>query len=423
MKNIFIKFIVFSIYSFCVVSCYASNIVKPVNIYSVRIWPSPESIRVVFDLSEQVDYKIYNLTNPNRVAIDFKNAKLNVKLEADLNKAPRHSHIRQLRTGTHKEGVRVVFELDDSVTPNSFTLKPNERYGHRLVIDLESNEKQEILALFDLDELDKVKINKQQHDHDPILNITNTPKITSKINPLPTQKLIVAIDAGHGGEDPGAVGRYGTLEKVVVLEIARMLKDEINSKHNMQAFLIRNGDYYVGLRDRRLRARKHKADLFISIHADAFSNSRADGASVFVLSEKGASSAAARWLAESQNRADTIGGVKLEHGDDSLTSMILDMSQTKNCELSVDAAKNILGSMKKTVVLHKPHVEQASFSVLKAPDMPSVLIETGFISNPRTELKLKEKTYQQKIVKSIICGIEQYFSSQPKRSNFYDQKN
>lgn len=377
-----------------IINGYAELVEKSVNIHSVRIWPSPVSIRIVFDLSEPVNYKIYNLTDPHRIAVDFNNAKLNAKLKSDLNKSTGHSHIKKIRTGLNKNIVRVVFELEEPLVPNSFMLKPNERYGNRLVIDLESREKQKILALFDLDELN-----------------SKIPEIIPKnISP---QKLIVAIDAGHGGEDPGAIGPRGTQEKDIVLSIARILKDDINDKQNMRAFLIRNNDYYVSLNERRLRARKHKADLFISIHADAFANNSADGASVFVLSEKGASSAAAKWLADSQNQSDTIGGVKIEHKDDILTSVLLDLSQTANSTASIGAAKSILLSMQKTVPLHKPYVEQANFAVLKAPDVPSVLVETGFISNPRTELKLRDKTYQKKIANSIINGIEHYFASRP----------
>lgn len=398
-------------------SCYATLIEQPnqhlININSLRIWPSPANIRVVFELNKQPEYKIYNLTNPDRVVVDFTNAKLNSKLALDLHKAPRHSSIKKIRTGIHDNIVRVVFELDDPVLPNSFTLKPNESYGYRLVIDLESNEKQQILALFDLDELEKIKTDKQiAKPSQPHL-----PKTIPIISPQPSNQLIVAIDAGHGGEDPGAIGPRGTFEKDIVLSIARILKDEINDSKNMRAFLIRNGDYYVGLKERMLRARQHKADLFISIHADAFSNARADGASVFVLSEKGESSAAAKWLADSQNKSDTIGGVKIEDKNDILASVLLNLSQTANAAASIDAAKNILLSMKKTVPLHKSDVEQANFAVLRSLDVPSVLIETGFISNPRTELKLRDKIYQRKISKSIINGIKYYFASQPKRIN------
>lgn len=418
MKN-FLNYILFisCICNFSVTSCNATLIEPPinqhVNIHSLRIWPSPENIRIVFDLSGQPDYKISNLTNPNRMVVDFSNAKLNAKLESDLNKAPRNSNIKKIRTGINNNIVRVVFELDDVVVPNIFILKPNERYGYRLVLDLESNEKQQILALFDLDELEKIKTNQPKNNK----STSCLPEIVSKMSPQPTQKFIVAIDAGHGGEDPGAIGPRGTLEKDIVLSIARILKEQINNTSHMRAFLIRTADYYVGLNDRMLRARQHKADLFISLHADAFSNSKADGASIFVLSEQGASSAAARWLAQSENRADTIGGVKIEDKSDVLTSVLLNLSQTANSAASIDAGKSILLSMQNTVPLHKSYVEQASFAVLKAPDVPSVLIETGFISNPRTELKLREKTYQKKIVHSIIKGIEHYFASKPTRIN------
>jgi N-acetylmuramoyl-L-alanine amidase len=311
--------------------------------------------------------------------------------------------------------------------PNIFSLPPNDRYGNRLVLDLESSEKQQILALFDLDDLDKTNM--------PVGSVTATtpaaiatknasaaataitiaPIIAPSSNQKSSQQLIIAIDPGHGGEDPGAIGPRGTLEKDIVLQIARILKTQINNKKNMRAYLIRNGDYYISLRERMVRARQHKADLFISLHADAFANITANGASVFVLSERGATSAAAKWLARSQNQSDTIGGVRLKNRDEVLTSVLLDLSQTANATASLDAAKNILLAMQKNVTLHKDHVEQANFMVLKAPDVPSVLVETGFISHPKTELKLRDKAYQQKIVGSIVRGVEQYFSTAPSR--------
>ncbi|MGD0465475.1 MAG: N-acetylmuramoyl-L-alanine amidase [Gammaproteobacteria bacterium] len=410
MKNIFVNFripkihvclvyfiiLIINLYSFCLAD-------SVVNIHSVRIWPAPDSIRIVFDLSSPVNYKIYSLTNPIRIAVDFNNAKLNTKLVTDLQKAPKLAAIKQIRTGIQPNAVRVVFELEKSVVINSFILKPNERYGHRLILDLESKEKQEILALFDLD------IDKKEK-----LNTYKSSGIIEPITVLP-KKLIIAIDAGHGGEDPGAIGPYGTEEKAVVLELAKALQEVINSTKDKKAFLIRNGDYYVSLRDRRLKARKYKADLFISIHADAVSNSKADGASVFVLSEKGASSAAARWLAESENRSDMLGGVRVDRKNEALASVLLDLSQTANYHASLNVAKSILFSMQKTVPLHKNSVEHAGFAVLKAPDVPSVLVEAGFISNPSTELKLKNKSYQQKIVKSILNGIDQYFLTKQKK--------
>ncbi len=399
-------------------TCFAEEIV---NINSLRIWPSPEGTRIVFDLSNKVNYKIHNLLDPVRIVVDFNDAQLNKKLVDDLKKAPRLAKIKQMRTSSQKNMARVVFELDEQLKVNDFTLNPNERYGHRLILDLESNEKQEILALFDLSKSEPKLENKPEPQQNKLTNKLENglqklePKPIAKILPI-TKELIIAIDAGHGGEDPGAIGYYGTEEKVVALEIAKGLAQEINSKKNMKAFLIRNGDYYVSLRERRLRARKYNADLFISIHADAVSNKQADGASVFILSEKGASSAAARWLAESENRSDTLGGVRIDRTENILSSVLLDLSQTKNKEASFDAAKSILYSMQKTVPLHKDGVERAGFAVLKAPDVPSILIETGFISNPRTELKLKTKSYQQRIVSSILDGIERYFLSRPKKA-------
>lgn len=394
MKLIKVIVIIFFINVTC---CLAqANIV--VNINSVRIWPSPDSIRIVFDLSKPVDYKIYDLIDPTRLVIDFNNATLNKKLIEDLNKAPKLAMIKKIRSRMFEKQARVVFELDKKLVFNSFTLKPNERYGHRLIIDLEYNEKQAILALFELkNDSNKIKKN-HNHNFNVIVN-----------------KKIIAIDAGHGGEDPGAIGHYGTEEKNVVLDIAKKLQEYINKQPDKLGLLIRKGDYYVSLRDRMLVARKYKADLFISIHADAFSNPKSEGGSVFVLSEQGASSAAAQWLATSENRADTLGGVKINHKIDGLASVLLDLSQTANYNSSFNAAKSILYSMKNTMSLHKNEVERANFAVLKAPDVPSVLIEAGFISNPRTELKLRSSQYQHQVAKSILQGIDQYFLAKSKK--------
>lgn len=369
-----------------------SEAISLINVYSLRIWQSPENVRIVFDLSGTIDYKIYNLIDPIRLVIDFNNAKLTEKLINDLNKDNQLEAIKKIRTGIQPNNtVRVVFELKKQVSVNSFTLKPNERYGHRLILDLDYNEKQEILALFKLDNLN---------------NLDNVNK--SKIK---TKKLLIAIDAGHGGEDPGAIGPRGTEEKTVVLEIAKILQKAINSSLDKQAFLVRSGDYYVSLQDRVKKARQSHADLFVSIHADSFTNPNADGASVFVLSERGASSAAAKWLANSENRSDTLGGVKLSNKNHELASVLLNLSQTANLQASLDAAQSILYFMDKQILLHKDSVEMANFAVLKAPDVPSVLVEAGFISNPRTEIKLRNKSYQHKIVNSILLGIDHYFIS------------
>lgn len=377
-----------------------------ININNVRIWPAPDNIRIVFDISNPVKYKIYTLKSHDgyKIVVDFNNAKLNSKLITDLNKAPKLAKINRIRTEVKERVTKVIFELDQQLVFNNFTLKPNERYGHRLIIDLEHNEKQEILALFDLNSNNS--------------NINNNINSESKKqnNTIKINKYIIAIDAGHGGEDPGAIGWYGTEEKQVVLDIAKKLQNYLNNQPDKTAFLIRKGDYYISLTERMLLARKHKADLLLSIHADAFSNPKSDGGSVFVLSEKGASSAAARWLAASERKSDILGGVQINHNykSDGLASVLLDLSQTANHHASFAAAKSILFSMQHAMPLHKSTVEMANFAILKSPDVPSVLIEAGFISNPRTEIKLKDQAYQHKVAKSILKGIDQYFSTKPK---------
>lgn len=355
---------------------YATTAIK-----AVRMWPSPETTRVVFDLEQPVKYKVYTMDAPHRVVIDFIDTQLAFKL---ANVSLRSTGINKIRSGMHSNMLRIVMELDKKVRPKVFILEPNEMYGHRLVIDLENNDKQNILALFDLDAMDKIQGRKN---------------------------FIIAVDAGHGGEDPGAIGPRGTKEKDVALAIANQLKDLINKQPGMQAFLTRKGDYYIGLRERMRRARKNNADLFISIHADAYKNINADGASVYILTSKHASSEAARWLAASENKADLVGGVSLDDKSDIVASVLLDLSQTATAHASLEAANYVLNSLGKTTTLHKPKVEGAGFMVLRAPDVPSVLVESGFISNPKTELKLRDKRYQHKIAVSIMDGVREYFKN------------
>jgi N-acetylmuramoyl-L-alanine amidase len=331
----------------------------------------------------------------------------------------------------------LALDLEKPLKPSSFTLTPNQQYGHRLVLDLETgieeaaseneneneneNEKQAILALFEAD--------------------TPHPDLTAKISPKETKKsapkvkktslskdktpipiktvvskpdFIVAIDPGHGGEDPGAIGPCGTREKDIVLSIARYLKEMIDKEPGMKSVLIRSGDYYVGLQDRVARARKHKADLFVSIHADAFPDKRAEGASVFTVSEKAASSTAAKWLADRENRSDLVGGVSLANKNQVLASVLLDLSQTASKEEGLHAAKHVLKSLNKVGSLHSRRVEQAGFAVLKAPDVPSVLVETGFISHPHSEKKLKTAQHQKKLASAIMAGIREYHNKRIK---------
>jgi len=352
----------------------------PVTVNSLRMWPAPDNTRLVFDVSGQVQYKLFILENPHRVVIDISNARLlrslpNLKLDKSI--------LSKVRTAPRKDGVlRVVLDLKTRVKPKSFTLRPYQDYGNRLVVDL-----------YDAEKRDKPTIIKQ------------VPKVS--------RDIVVAIDAGHGGEDGGARGHRGTKEKVVVLQIAKKLKALVNKQPGMRAVMIRNGDYYLPLRKRMQKARKNKADLFISIHADAFNDRRANGSSVYVLSQRGASSEAARFLAASENEADLIGGVSLDDKDDMLASVLLDLSQTASIEASLKAGSNVLGNLKYVGKVHKRRVQQAGFVVLKSPDIPSLLVETAFISNPNEERKLKTSKYQRQLANAMMKGIRQYFYQYP----------
>ncbi|MBT6538323.1 MAG: AMIN domain-containing protein [Francisellaceae bacterium] len=366
---------------------------------SIRVWPSPGSIRVVLDLQNTVEYKLLTLSKPDRIVIDIQDIKISKSVVDNID--IKNTMIKKIRVGERGDNsTRLVFELQGPLEPKAFLLKPNEYYGNRLVLDLESREKQSILSLFELDA------------DDALLHGSPRPQAAQEIV-VSKGEFVVAIDCGHGGEDPGAIGARGTKEKDVVLAIGKKLRTKINKEPNMRAILTRGGDYYIGLRDRFERARLHHADLFISIHADAFKNKNAHGASVFVLSEKGSTSEAAKWLAEKENRSDLVGGVRLDNKSDILASVLLDLSQTASKKASFDAASTILGSLKNVTKLHKGHVERAGFLVLKAPDVPSLLVETGFISNPSTEKKLRTSSYQDKLASQILIGIKEYYSQHP----------
>ncbi len=362
--------------------CVPFTILALNEVKGLRIWPSPESTRVVFDVNPGIKYTVYTMHTPDRVVIDFNDAQLMCQISKLSLKS---THIKQIRSGVHPQNMlRIVLELDQTMQVKPFILEATGRYGNRLVIDLESNDRAAILALFDLDHKQKV------------------PKV---------KDFIIAIDPGHGGEDPGAIGPRGTREKDVVLAISKQLKDLINKQPGMQAFLIRNGDYYLGFRERMRRARSKHADLFISVHADSFINPRADGASVFILSSDKSSSVAARWLAASENRADLVGGVSLNDKSEMLATVLFDLTQAATSKASFDAADHILRSMGQSTVLHRNIVEKGGFLVLRSPDVPSLLVETGFLSNPKTEMKLRDKQYQQKIAKAISNGVRDYFKN------------
>ncbi len=356
---------------------------------SLRIWSAPDHVRLVFDADSLIDHKIFTLDDPHRVVLDLKNTRIPKHLpepQADTR------FIRKLRRAVrNKNDVRVVLDLNRAVKPKSFLLKPNRQYGHRLVIDLYEK-----------------KGSAAKRSSKPVKSAVEAGH----------RDVIVAIDAGHGGEDPGAKGKHGTYEKDVVLAISRRLVKMINQKKGMKGVLIRDGDYYLGLRKRISKARRERADLFVSIHADAFHDSRVRGSSVYTLSRSGASNEAARWLAEKENSADLVGGVSLEDKDGMLASVLLDLSQIGTLEASSAAAQRVLRQLKKLGKTHKRKVQQAGFVVLKSPDIPSMLVETAFISNPDEERRLKSPTYQKKVAKALLDGIVSYFEYQPPQGSW-----
>lgn len=350
------------------------------EVSSVRVWPAPDSTRVVFDISAPADYNLFTLKDPHRVVIDINHADLNRSLT--LNDA-QGGVLEGVRSAPRGDKLRVVLDLNQAVKPKSFLLQPNRKYGHRLVIDLQKpGHKAPVKAI-------------EEHQ-------------TQGLRPV-----VIAIDAGHGGEDPGALGRRGTKEKDAVLAVARHLERLVRASPGMMPVMTRDGDYYLSLRERTEKARANKADLFVSIHADAFRDSRVRGSSVYALSRHGASDEAARWLAEKENNADLIGGVSLDDKDDLLASVLLDLSQTASIGASLDVGDRVLEGLGDIGKLHKHSVQQAGFAVLKSPDIPSILVETAFISNPVDEAHLRDRRHQLAIAKGIFDGIKDYFYRHP----------
>ncbi len=371
----------------------------PVTIKSVRIWAAPENTRVVFDLDGPVDHKVTTLDEPARMVIDFEEAALLNKLPGPVT-ADRF--ISSLRNSTQGQGLRIVLDLKKSSKVRSFQLPQNEKYSHRLVVDIYDETSEQVAS-----ETEQVAVLQPAVSSSPQPSNTPTPPDSS------TREVVIAIDAGHGGDDPGSIGPSGTHEKVISLKIAKKLAEKINRVNGMRAVLIRDGDYFISLRDRIRKARKHKADLFVSVHADAFKDPRVSGSSVYVLSQRGSSSEHAKWLAARENAADLIGGVKLEDKDNVLASVLLDLSQTASLEASIDVAERVLGGLKKVGNIHKNHVESAAFVVLKSPDIPSLLIETAYISNPKEEKKLRSAAFQDTLTNAILDGLVGYFRLRP----------
>ncbi|KMJ53376.1 N-acetylmuramoyl-L-alanine amidase [Vogesella sp. EB] len=370
------------------------------QIVAVRVWPSSTYTRVTIEASEAIRYKHFSLAEPNRLVIDLEGVQLTGILQ-DINKQIQSADpfIQTARAGQFNSNtVRLVLDLRNEVKPQIFSLQPIGEYRHRLVVDLYPASGQQddpLLAL--LQDYNKGQLNEQA----PLGSKGRTDK---------NRIITVVIDPGHGGEDPGAVGPSGVYEKDVVLRISRQLKKLIDSEKNMKAHLTRDEDVFIPLGVRVAKARKLGADLFISIHADAVANRTANGSSVFALSENGATSSMARLLAKSQNDADLIGGVKISGKDRYLAHTLFDLTQTATINDSLKLGKSVLGKMGNLNRLHKSQVEQAGFAVLKAPDIPSILVETAFISNYEEEKKLVSPAFQQQMAEAIMSGVRQYFA-------------
>lgn len=454
------------------------------EIESVRVRAESDRSRVVFDLKDAVDYRVFEMRNPDRVVIDIVNTRYPTSLNLPTSR-PQSTEdtiadgeifdvLERMRYAARNDkDLRIVLDLRNGINLQHTLLPPRQNYGHRLVIDLyrkdaslaklkspatistqpqkkpkqpavvpASNESKPVEKQLEPVTSDGAKalaiLNGQRDNIDaprpmPVLaapqpQISNDPpnaldttpaapqvkqQTPSPLKRKPPKTVVVAIDAGHGGHDVGAIGPKGTYEKNIVLEISRELAKEINKQHGMRAVLTRSNDHYVGLRERMQRARREEADLFISIHADAFTDRRVSGSSVYVLSQHGASSEAARWLAENENASDLVGGVTLGDKDDVVKSVLIDLSQTASIDASIDAADTVLGALKKIGKVHKPTVQHAGFMVLKSPDIPSLLVETAFISNPSEENKLRSKAYQRKLARALSDGVFRYFTQNP----------
>lgn len=352
-----------------------------VEVDDVRLWRAPDHTRIVFDLSGPTEHKLIVLDNPGRIVLDVENARIKASItDLKLDGTP----VQLVRTGVRDgDDLRVVLELNAAVKPRSFFLKANEQAGDRLVLDL--------------------------YDKTPRAEAVATKSVQHNDK----RDIIIAIDAGHGGEDPGAIGPNRSREKDVVLAIARELNALLKADKGFQPTMIRTGDYYISLRGRRDLARERQADLFVSIHADAFKRREAHGASVYALSTQGATSTAASYLAQRENASDLVGGVTLSDKDDLLAGVLADLSMTSTLDNSLKLGDKVLRKVDTVAKLHKKRVEQAGFAVLKSPDIPSILVETGFISNPSESKLLASNAYQKKMARAIHAGIREWFLAHP----------
>lgn len=409
------------------------------SLVALRVWPADEYSRITFESRHKLFFTQMLLKNPDRLVVDMEGVDLESVLVNIFGKVLDHDpYIKLIRAAQNRPGVvRLVVDLKTEINPQVFTLDPVGDYAHRLVIDLYPlNPPDPLLALIQKSSPMDAAVGEPAQEGaqtsgaapptaqrpaesaspfaPPAVPLPNKGSHAARRPPPRAKRLFtIALDPGHGGEDPGAIGAHGSYEKNVVLSIARRLKRKLDDSPGMRAMLTRDGDYFVPLAQRVVRARKVQADLFVSIHADAFVRPDARGSSVFVLSEKGASSSAARWLAQKENDSDLIGGVNLARQDSYIARTLIDLSLAATINDSIKLGRAVLAALGDINTLHKPHVEQAGFAVLKAPDIPSVLVETAFISNPEEEARLNDDAYQEKMADAILRGIRQYFDDNP----------
>jgi N-acetylmuramoyl-L-alanine amidase len=412
-----------------------AEIARGASILAVRVWPADEYTRVTIESDTALTERHFLAQNPPRLVIDIDGLELSPALREIVGKVQSDDpFIAGVRVGQNQPRVvRLVIDLKQATAPQLFTLAPVAAYQHRMVFDLyPTQERDPLLALIE----EKQRSEQQaaqavqdalgefigRMDKPPLAPAPapRAPQQTPAPKPLPPlakekidRLIVVALDPGHGGEDPGAIGPTGLREKDVVLAIALALRERINARPGMRAMLTRDGDFFVPLQDRVRKARRVQADLFVSIHADAFINRQARGASVYVLSDGGATSTAARWLADKENAADLVGGINVKNRHADVMRTLLDMSTTAQIKDSLKLGREVLGRIGKVGKLHKPQVEQAGFAVLKAPDVPSILVETAFISNPEEERKLRDRDFQERLVDALEDGIVRYFARHP----------
>jgi N-acetylmuramoyl-L-alanine amidase len=410
----------------------ASQIARGAGILAVRVWPAEDYTRVTIESDAKLESKTIVVVNPPRLAIDIEGIDLSPALRELVAKVkPDDPYIAGIRAGQQSPGVvRIVVDLKQTAVPQVFNLPPIAAYQHRLVIDFYPLKAQDPLEALINERMRDVPppvpagdplgdlIAQQAHGpRTPASAAPAAPPSPVRADAKTDRLIIVALDPGHGGEDPGAVGPSGTREKDVVLQIAHLLRERINASvsngNPMRAYMTRDADFFVPLGQRVTKARRVQADLFVSIHADAFLTPTARGASVFALSQSGASSSAARWMAEKENKADQIGGVNFKTQDQHVARALLDMSTTAQINDSLKLGGALLGEIGTVGKLHKGQVEQAGFAVLKAPDIPSVLVETAFISNPDEESRLRSPEYQEQLADAIMRGIHRYFAKNP----------